>query len=372
MEQQLSLDFNLPNFLIQILDKIVAKGGIPILVGGMVRDYFLKIKSKDYDIEIYQIESLENLMCILREFGDVNVVGASFGILKLNTNNMDIDFSFPRQESKSGIGHRGFNIKINSDLSYKSASLRRDFTINSIGYDFKNNKILDPHNGIDDIKNKVLKYVNRNSFMEDPLRVYRAVQFCARFNFILDTNTKQLCKDMVNYYEFNTLSKERIFQEYKKLLLKSKKPSIGISLLKKFNLNSYDNDTLKNIDDMVIFKSNNTKENLVLMFYFIYEVLEKISEDKRLIKDIIRLKEFDIPKIYLYKIKNIKNKAELISKKLDIMRNMPLPFVGGKELISLGFKPSVEFKSILNRVYQLQLDGEITSKNDAISYLNKI
>ena len=109
---------------------------------------------------------------------------------------------------------------------------------------------------------------------------------------------------MVNYDEFSTLSKERIFQEYKKLLLKSKKPSIGINLLKEFNLNSYDNSTLKNIDEMVIFKTNDTKENLVLMFYFIYEVLEKISEDKRLLKDISRLKEFEVPKIYLYKTKN--------------------------------------------------------------------
>ncbi|MEA3554261.1 MAG: hypothetical protein U9R39_07675 [Campylobacterota bacterium] len=368
----MNLDFNLPKFLTKILDKIVAKGGIPILVGGMVRDYFLEIESKDYDIEIYKIDTIQSLIEILKEFGDVNLVGASFGILKLNTNNMDIDFSFPRQESKYGIGHKGFNIKINSELDFKSASIRRDFTINSIGYDFKNNKILDPHNGINDINKKVLKYVDKISFIEDPLRVYRSVQFSARFNFILDADTKKLCKDMVGYDEFNSLSKERIFQEYKKLLLKSDKPSIGISLLREFNLNSYDNKTFKDIDDMVIFKLNDTKENLVLMFYFIYETLEQISDDKRLIKDIITLKKFEVPKIYLYKIKNVKNKAELISKKLNIMRNMPLPFVGGKELISLGYKPSIEFKSILNRVYQLQLDGVIASKNDAMIYLNKI
>lgn len=372
MEQQLSLNFNIPNSLKTILNKIIEQGGVPILVGGMVRDYFLDKESKDYDIEIYQIKSIEKLTSILIEFGDVNLVGVSFGIVKLSIDGFQIDFSFPRSENKSGIGHRGFEINIDSNLLYCDAAKRRDFTVNSIGYDFKNNKILDPYNGIEDINNKILKYVDKNSFIEDPLRVYRAVQFCARLNFQLDENTKLLCKKMVNYDEFKLLSKERIFQEYKKLLLKSEKPSIGMSLLREFKLISYNNDLLVNIDNMVIFRFNNIRDDLVLMFYFIFDILEKISDDKKLIKDIKMLKKFEVPKLYLYKIESIKNKAELISKKLNIMRNMPLPLITGKDLITLGFKPGVEFKCIIDKIYQLQLDGEIISKEDAICYINRM
>ena len=372
MEQLLNLNFNLPLSLITILNKIIDYGGVPILVGGIVRDYFLNLESKDYDIEIYHIESLDKLILILKEFGDVNIVGASFGILKLTIDNIDIDFSFPRLESKNGLGHRGFEIKIDSNLSFENAAKRRDFTINSIGYDFKNDKILDPYNGIDDINNKVLKYVDKDSFIEDPLRVYRTVQFCARFEFILDSQTKLLCKEMVNYNEFKTISKERIFQEYKKLLFKSMKPSIGLSLLKEFNLNNYDDKVLIDIDNMVRYKSNDKRKDLVLMFYFISDILEEISNDVKLAKDIKKLKEFKVPIIYQHKISDIEINAELISIKLDMMKNMPTAILAGKDLITLGYKPSVEFKTILDKVYRQQLDGKITSKDEAIYYINKI
>ncbi|MEA3497510.1 MAG: CCA tRNA nucleotidyltransferase, partial [Campylobacterota bacterium] len=228
MEQQLSLNFNLPKPLVDILNKIILNGGTPILVGGIVRDYFLEKESKDYDIEVYGFDTIEELLSILKEFGEVNIVGVSFGILKLTVDNYDIDFSFPRLENKSGLGHRGFEIKIDGNLTFEDAAKRRDFTINSIGYDFKNKKFLDPFNGVEDIKKRVLKHIDDSTFEEDPLRVYRAVQFCGRFNFDVDNATKILCKKMIKSIDFETLSKHRIFQEYKKLLLKSMKPSIGL------------------------------------------------------------------------------------------------------------------------------------------------
>jgi len=369
MEQLLSLNFNLPNTLKKVLNKIVKYGGVPILVGGIVRDSFLNIPSKDYDIEVYSIDNVDKLSNIIEEFGDINIVGVSFGIVKLKLDDIDIDFSFPRLESKNGLGHRGFKIIIDSNLKYKDAAKRRDFTINSIGYDYKNNKLLDPFNGIKDIKNKVLKYVDKDSFKEDCLRVYRAVQFCARFEFKLDIDTSKLCKEIVKYDEFKLLSKERIFEEYKKLLLKSDKPSLGLKVLKEFGLISINSNVLIDIDNISKYKCKEIKTNLILMFYFIYDILIDIADDKKLIRDIENLKNFIVPNIYKFKIKNITNKAELVYKKLEMMQNMPKAFIEGRDLITLGFKPSVEFKNILNNLYQKQLDGTIKSKQEAIDSL---
>ena len=370
MEQLLNLNFNLANSLVNILNKIILNGATPILVGGIVRDYFLEKESKDYDIEIYGFKTIDELIFILKEFGEVNIVGVSFGILKLTVDNYDIDFSFPRIENKNGIGHRGFEILIDGNLTFEKASKRRDFTINSIGYDFKNKNFLDPFNGIEDIEKRVLKHIDDNTFIEDPLRVYRAIQFCARFDFVLDNNTKKLCRKMINSDDFKTLSKHRIFQEYKKLLLKSDKPSIGLKLLNEFKLINYESDILNNIDKMVKYKRENDKDSLVLMFYFLFDILETISDDKKLIKSIKSIKKLKVPKIYNYKVKDINCESKLVSVKFDIFRDMPIPFVEGKDLIKLGFKPSVEFKIILDKVYQMQLDGEVASKDEAISFIN--
>ena len=371
MEQKLNCNFKLPDSLIIILEAIIKKNAVPVLVGGIVRDGFLNKESKDYDIEVYNLNSLSQLEEILKEFGTVNLVGKSFGILKLNIDNIEIDFSFPRVENKTSLGHTGFDVIIDGKLDFKEASKRRDFTINAIGYDFKNKIFIDPFDGINDINNKTLKHIDDKTFIEDPLRVYRAVQFCARFDLELDINTKSLCKKIVSSDEFNTLSKERIFEEYKKLLLKSHKPSIGLKLIEEFKIECFDKSIFENIDLMTQLKTNNTKKNLVLMFYFIDDILKKISDDKKLIKDIEKLKNFKIPKIYKEKIKDITSDAEVVKIKFEIMNDMPKPFIMGKDLIKLGLEPSVKFKKILDNLYQMQLDGLVSSKEQSVKYILK-
>jgi len=145
------------------------------------RDHFLKLSSKDYDIEVYGLNSLHELETILRDYGAVNLVGRSFGILKFTHNGVEYDFSFPRTETKISSGHRGFKVECSGDMSFQDASIRRDFTINGMGYDIEKQKFLDPFGGRDDIKKGVLRHINGNTFIEDPLRVYRAIQFGARF-----------------------------------------------------------------------------------------------------------------------------------------------------------------------------------------------
>lgn len=229
----------IPSILESILKELQEIGATPILVGGCVRDYFLNIPIKDFDIEIFGIDSLEIIEQSLQKFGSVKLVGKSFGVLTLKVDGFDFDFALPRIEKKVGNTHQDFEIITNANLSFKEAAIRRDFTINAIGYDFCTKEFLDPFNGIDDLTNRVLKHINDKTFVEDSLRVYRAVQFCARFDFSLDERTFELCKKIVQNNELYFLPKERIYEEFKKLFLKSLKPSIGFELLKKLGVLKY-------------------------------------------------------------------------------------------------------------------------------------
>jgi len=228
-----------PNILDKIFDKLDKCNAKPIIIGGYIRDFLLHIDSNDIDIEVYNISTFEKLENILKEFGDVISVGKSFGVCKLSLKDISLDFTLPRIDSKIESGHSGFSVKIQKNLDFVTATSRRDFTINAIGYDVLNKRILDPFNGIDDLKSKTLKMVDADSFIEDPLRVLRAVQFCARFNLKMDKELFLLSKRMVETNMLLELPKERIHEENKKLLLKSPSPSLGFRVLKELNALKY-------------------------------------------------------------------------------------------------------------------------------------
>lgn len=230
---------NLPKVLIDIANRLNGVGAKAILVGGAVRDFVLQKNIKDFDIEVYNIASYNELASVLSEFGAVNLVGKSFGIVKLRIDNIEYDFSMPRLENKIAKGHKGFDIKVDSKLDFKTAAKRRDFTINAMGWDILEKKLLDPFLGLNDIKSKTLHIVDKSSFSEDPLRVYRAVQFGARFEFKLSKETFALCKELSNNGSLEELAKERIWEEFKKFLLKAKKPSIALELMRELGILNY-------------------------------------------------------------------------------------------------------------------------------------
>ena len=231
--------FKIPSILEEILKDLQKIGATPILVGGSVRDFFLNIPIKDYDIEIFGINSLEIIQNCLEKFGSVKLVGKSFGVLTLRVNKYDFDFALPRTETKIGLSHQDFEVITNASLSFKEAAIRRDFTINAIGYDFFKEEFIDPFDGIEDLRTKTIKHINDKTFIEDSLRVYRAVAFASRFNFKIEEKTKELCKQIVLKNELKYLPKERVYEEFKKLFLKSSKPSIGFELMREIGILKY-------------------------------------------------------------------------------------------------------------------------------------
>lgn len=199
-----------------------------MLVGGCVRDELMGKEPKDWDLEVYGVEPTK-LQGILDSFGKVDVVGEAFAVYKLGR---DLDVSIPRRERKSGKGHRGFAIDGDPSMSYEEACSRRDFTINAILKDPLTGEIVDPFDGRGDIERKTLRMVSRDTFAEDSLRVLRAAQFAARFEYEIDPETVETCKQI----DVTDLPKERIWGEMEKLLLKAKRPSIGLKWLYEFGV----------------------------------------------------------------------------------------------------------------------------------------
>ncbi len=216
----------LPDELLAIL-RAVSTVGRPRLVGGCVRDWLLGLEQKDFDIEVAGAD-YESLVRVLTPFGDADLVGRSFGVVKLRRNGVEYDFSLPRRESKTGAGHRGFLVEPDSDLSATAAAARRDFTINAIAYDPTTGTVIDPHHGQADLQGKMLRHTSA-AFAEDPLRVLRGMQLAARFDLTLAPETAALCQTIVG--AFGELPVERIWGEWDKWAVKSKVPSRGISVL---------------------------------------------------------------------------------------------------------------------------------------------
>lgn len=204
-----------------IAKKVNNIGGTAYFVGGYVRDKLLGIPNKDIDIEIHNIAPyiLED---VLSEFGNIEArtVGNNFGIY--NIKGYDLDISLPRKEKDTGKGHKDFEIVVDPFLSLEESAKRRDFTINALMEDILTGEIKDYFGGLDDLHNGIIRHINDKTFIEDPLRVLRACQFAARFNFKIASETINLCKTM----DLSTLPKERIAGELTKALLKAEKPSV--------------------------------------------------------------------------------------------------------------------------------------------------
>jgi len=217
----------------QAVSSILKQGHI-YEVGGIVRDRLLGKKGVTHDRD-YLVTGIpyENLSKILRPYGQLNLVGKSFGVIKFTQNIDDnfvtFDLSLPRTEYSTGSGHKDFDVSFNPDLKVEDDLSRRDFTVNAMAWDIESDSLIDPLNGKSDLDAGLIKIVYPQSFKDDPLRILRAVQFAARFNFEIEPETYQrMCE---NALLITTVSPERIAEELNKLLTLSVKPSIGFNLM---------------------------------------------------------------------------------------------------------------------------------------------
>jgi tRNA nucleotidyltransferase (CCA-adding enzyme) len=204
-----------------IAQAVAKRGGRALVVGWFVRDQLLGRQSKDLDLEVYGIPQAEVLQ-VLASFGRVDPVGQSFPVYKVGT----IDVALPRRESKAGRGHKGFAVEGDPFMSIAEAARRRDFTINAIAWDPLTGEYLDPVGGRNDLDRRVLRVVDPVTFPDDSLRVFRALQFTARFELDVSPETRTICSTIA----IDDLPAERIWGEVEKLLLHAERPSLGFAL----------------------------------------------------------------------------------------------------------------------------------------------
>jgi tRNA nucleotidyltransferase (CCA-adding enzyme) len=202
-------------------------GGRALIVGGWVRDMLRGQPSKDVDVEVFGIPQ-ERLPALLARLGRVEPVGQSFPVYKVIGQGAAgaVDVALPRRESKRGRGHKGFEVEGDPLMTIEEAARRRDFTVNAIAWDPLTEAFEDPFDGRGDIERRLLRAVDETTFGDDSLRVLRALQFAARFEFSLHDDTAALCRRI----PLDDLPSERIWGELEKLLLQAERPSIGFAL----------------------------------------------------------------------------------------------------------------------------------------------
>src|SRR5258707_9944891 len=222
--RRLLIVMEIPEQLLMLAKAVRREGGRALLVGGCGGDELMGQKPKDWDVEIYGIEP-QRLRELLNAFGPVNVVGEAFTVYKLGAH---LDISLPRRERKTGRGHRAFFIEGDPEMTIAEATGRRDFTINAILKDPLTEEIIDPHNGRADLQHRIIQAVSPDTFSEDSLRVLRAAQFAARFEFEVAPETVSLCRAI----DLTDLPSERVWGEMDKLLLRAEHPSICLQWLR--------------------------------------------------------------------------------------------------------------------------------------------
>lgn len=203
----------------RIAQAVAQAGGRAYYVGGFVRDGLLGAACKDIDIEVYGVEP-GRLRQALSTLGEVYDRGASFGVLGLR--HSEIDIAMPRTESRTGAGHRDFDVSVNPFLAPEEACRRRDFTINAMMQDVLTGEVYDYYGGREDLAAGLIRCVHPETFVEDALRVFRAAQFAARLKAEIEPATRELCRSM----EVSALTMERVLAELEKALLKAEKPSV--------------------------------------------------------------------------------------------------------------------------------------------------
>ena len=403
-----------PRAVRQIAKAVRAHGGRACLVGGSVRDQLLGQPVKDWDIEVFGLAA-EQLEAALRNVGRVNTVGRSFAVFKVRKGGHELDVSLPRRDVKTGPGHRGITVEGDPDMSPREAARRRDLTINAILVDLYTHEVLDPWNGVGDLRDGILREVDPHTFLEDPLRALRVVQFAARLPCNPTPSLIALCRQA----PLDELPAERIRGEWMKLMLKGT-PSRGLRVAQEAQIlprlfpeilaGPTPHDALDNAvayrdrvadpgrrwaymlavwllaarrDDVVA-----TLDHLNVHRQDGYPVRDKVlaAWDARLapidthaeLRHLSTRTELELTLLSRrawcprFGANDLIDSAVDAACSLDIQHAAPTPMLRGRDLRNLGVQPGREMGRLVQDAYRAQLDGSVTSLEEAIAHVARI
>ncbi|OXT07609.1 polynucleotide adenylyltransferase [Thermoanaerobacterium thermosaccharolyticum] len=379
--------------ILLILRKVSEEIGIKsYIVGGYIRDKILNLESNDIDVTVEGDGIKYALM--LNEFlnGEIEV-HEKFKTAKIKADKYIIDVVSARKEyyTHSGMLPNVELADIVEDIK------RRDFTINMLAFDVKENKIIDLYNGLDDIKNKTIRVVHDKSFNDDPTRIFRALRYSVRLDFKLEPHTELLLKQSIANGDFDNLSTDRIMNEIY-LILSEKNPETIVKLMKHYRIDEKIFDGIKiNIRNLntcvrcgdlllyrfLLFFYNVKKDDLDYLnekFNFKRQYTKGLSDLIEIKMNLYTLKD-DIVVYNLFKDKKIEainaiytmegeNIKKIVDRYFEVIKSLKLE-INGDDIKKLGLRPSPIYKKILDNIYYDKICGKIRSKEDEFERLKQ-
>lgn len=385
-------------------------------IGGVVRDELLNKQSIDIDITY-----VGNAIEYCSKFGEVIQINPDFGTVRVKIpysphreitdfvpptgsehnvseelNNVIVDFASTRSESYPKKGHLPVVEKIGCSL--KEDVLRRDFTINALAKSITTGEIVDYVGGLKDLKNKKLRVLHDNSFIDDPTRIIRGLKFAMRFNFELEEHTKKLQDEYlknINYdMSYKRIKKElietfnapfsNITKEYKKQRTFEK--FINEKIYKLVTPNDVEIPSI-NIEELIekycldmdchVANAPRNDEHIWLIYVGVLKDLSRLPLTKieqKILDDVpqnILNSDFELYKTFENaKIETILLYAILKDQKgakhyLDNLRNIKIS-INGKDLQNLGISPSPQYQEIFDEVLKAKLQNPKMTKEDEL------
>lgn len=385
-------------------------------IGGVVRDELLNKQSIDIDITY-----VGNAIEYCSKFGEVIQINPDFGTVRVKIpssphreiadfvpstgsghnvseelNNVIVDFASTRSETYPKKGHLPVVEKIGCSL--KEDVLRRDFTINALAKSITTGEIVDYVGGLKDLKNKKLRVLHDNSFIDDPTRIIRGLKFAMRFNFELEEHTKKLQDEYlknINYdMSYKRIKKElietfnaplsNITKEYKKQRTFEK--FINEKIYKLVTPNAVEIPSI-NIEELIekycldmdchVANAPRNDEHIWLIYVGVLKDLSRLPLTKieqKILDDVpqnILNSDFELYKTFENaKIETILLYAILKDQKgakhyLDNLRNIKIS-INGKDLQNLGISPSPQYQEIFDEVLKAKLQNPKMTKEDEL------
>lgn len=344
-------------------------------IGGVVRDELLGRKSFDIDITY-----VGNAIEYCSKFGEVIQENPDFGTVRVNVGGREVDFASTRSESYPRKGHLPVVEKIGCSL--KEDVLRRDFTINALAKSVTTGEIVDYTGGLEDLKNKKLKVLHDESFIDDPTRIIRGLKFSIRFGFDLDEHTRKLQEEYLANINYD-MSYKRV----KKELIETFNLNSNKAFERFINENIYklvtENDV--KIPDIDIEKLvNDYKPEYVWLVYVgvlkdlsklpLTKIEQKIIDEvpnKILSNDFEIYKAFENARLETVLLYGILYNEKIARHYLDDLKQIKIS-VTGNDLLDLGIKPSPRYQEIFDEILKCKLANPDMTKDEELEYLKKL
>jgi polynucleotide adenylyltransferase region len=341
-------------------------------IGGVVRDELLGRKSYDIDITF-----VGNAIEYCARFGEIIQENPDFGTIRVNVEGKEVDFASTRSESYPRKGHLPVVDKIGCSL--KEDVSRRDFTINALAKSVTTGEIIDYTGGLEDLKNKKLRVLHDESFVDDPTRIIRGLKFSVRFGFELDEHTRVLQEKYLSNINYD-MSFKRVKKELIETFSLNSQKAFEIFInngiyklvtpnevkLPKVNIEKLVNDYAVELPWIVYAGVLSDLSRLPLT-----KVEQKILDDvpENILKTDFELyKAFEnsrIETVLLYAILKDETGARHY---LDELRNIKIS-VTGKDLQKLGIKPSPKYNEIFDEVLRQKLANPCLTIDDEIAVI---